>query len=295
MFGSNLCNDNLDSLIVASDICNRLGMDTISAGACVAFAMECYESGLLRTKDTDGLELKWGDHRTIVAFTEMIGRREGFGDVLADGVKIAAQRIGGGSERYAMHIGGQEIAAHDPRGGWGFAIGYGADPTPGRHNQGGGQHPPGLEIPEVTREQRVGRGLNHKISTNYMHAASALGLCQFVIGSYPHADQLVEALKAITGWQDITTDELLTTGERVTNVRLAFNLREGVAGPFEYPERMRGVPPKQVGPRAGITFTHEEVYGEYLELMGWDPVTGKPSKAKLLELGLDDIAQVIWP
>jgi aldehyde:ferredoxin oxidoreductase len=295
MFGSNLCNDNLDSLIVASDICNRLGMDTISAGACVAFAMECYENGLITQEDTGGFELKWGDHRTIVAFTEMIGRREGLGDVLADGVKIAAERVGKGSERFAMHIGGQEIAAHDPRGGWGFAIGYGADPTPGRHNQGGGQHPPGLDIPEVTREQRTGRGLNHKISTNYMHAASALGLCQFVIGSYPHADQLIEMLRAITGWEDVTTEELLTTGERVTNVRLAFNIREGLTGPFEYPDRMRGVPPKKVGPRAGITFTHEEVYGEYLDLMEWNAATGKPSKAKLLELGLDDIAADIWP
>ena len=295
MFGSNCCNDNLDSLIVASDICNRLGMDTISAGACVAFTMECFDRGLITAEDTGGLEMKWGDHRAIIALTEMIGRRQGLGDVLADGVKRAAQRIGKGSEKYAMHIGGQEIAAHDPRGGWGFATGYGADPTPGRHNQGGGQHPPGLDIPEVGRQQRAGRGLNHKISTNYMHAASALGLCQFVIGSYPHADQLIEALKAITGWEDISSDELLATGERVTNVRLAFNIREGIKGPFGYPDRMRGVPPKEVGPRAGITYTHEEVYNEYLELMGWDPVTGMPSRAKLLELGLDDIAQLLWP
>jgi aldehyde:ferredoxin oxidoreductase len=294
MFGSNLCNDNLDSLIVASDICNRLGMDTISAGACVAFTLECLEKGLI-TRDDVGLDIAWGDHRAIIALTEMIGRRQGFGDVLADGVKKAAEKIGKGSERYAMHIGGQEIAAHDPRGGWGFTTGYGTDPTPGRHNQGGGQHPPGLDIPEVSRQQRTGRGLNHKISTNYMHAASALGLCQFVIGSYPHADQLIEALKAITGWEDISSEELLQTGERITNVRLAFNLREGIKGPFEYPARMRGVPPKEVGPRAGTTFTHEEVYGEYLQLMDWDMETGKPSKTRLLELGLGDVARALWP
>jgi aldehyde:ferredoxin oxidoreductase len=279
---------------VASDICNRLGMDTIAAGGCVAFTLECLESGIIATDDI-GLDISWGDHRAIVALTEMIGRREGFGDVLADGVKKAAKKIGKGAEKYAMHIGGQEIAAHDPRGGWGFATGYGADPTPGRHNQGGGQHPPGLDIPEVTREQRKGRGLNHKMSTNYMHAASAMGLCQFVIGSYPHADQLIEMLKAITGWEDITSEELLLTGERITNMRLAFNLREGIRGPFKYPARMRGVPPKMVGPRAGITFTHRQVYGEYLDLMDWDPKTGKPSKARLLELGLDDIAEALWP
>ena len=270
-------------------------MDTISAGACVAFTIECFENGIIGKEDTGGLEMKWGDHRAIIAMTEMLAKREGFGDIIADGVKRAAGRIGKGSERYAMHIGGQEIAGHDPRGGWGFAAGYGADPTPGRHNQGGGQHPPGLDIPEVTREQRTGRGLNHKISTNYMHAISAMGMCQFVIGAYPHADQLVEALKAIAGWEDVTSEELLLTGERITNVRLAFNIREGLSGPFEYPERMRGVPPKEVGPRAGITFTHQEVYGEYLELMDWDAETGKPSKAKLLELGLGDIAAVLWP
>ncbi len=244
MFGSNCCNDNLDSLIVASDICNRLGMDTISAGACVAFTLECFENGIVGTGETGGLDMRWGDHRAIIALTEMIGRREGFGDVLADGVKIAAERIGQGSERYAMHIGGQEIAAHDPRGGWGFATGYGADPTPGRHNQGGGQHPPGLDIPEVTREQRVGRGLNHKISTNYMHAISAMGMCQFVIGSYPHADQLVEALKAIAGWEDVTSEEVLSDGRTDHQRPPGFQPPGGPQGSLRVPGEDAGRPPQ---------------------------------------------------
>ena len=295
MFGSNCCNDNLESLIVLSDICNRYGVDTISAGACIAFAIECLENGIIGEADTGGLQMTWGNHKAIVAMTRMLVQREGFGDILADGVKIASERIGRGSERYAMHIGGQEISAHDPRGGWGFAIGYGADATPGRHNQGGGQHPPGIVVEEIERSQRTGRGAYHKASTDFMHAASAMGLCQFVIGSYPHADQLLEALKAITGWDDLTTEELLTTGERITNVRQAFNIREGLEGPFKYPDRMRGVPPKTVGPRAGTTFTHEEIFNEYLELMDWDATTGKPSKAKLQELGLAYIARVIWP
>lgn len=295
MFGSNLGNDNLDSLIIASDICNRMGVDTISTGGAVAFAIECYEQGIISAEDTGGLELRWGDHGTILALTDLIGRREGFGQVLADGVKIAAERIGNGAERYAMHIGGQELAAHDPRGGWNFATGYGADPTPGRHNQGGGGCPPGIGVPPVDDAERAGRGPYHKASTNYLHAASALGLCHFVIGSYPHADQLVEALRLITGWDDLTTEELLLTGERITNVRQAFNQREGLAGPFLYPDRMRGVPAKTEGARAGLTFTHDEVYNDYLELMDWDRATAKPSRAKLVELGLDDIADILWP
>jgi aldehyde:ferredoxin oxidoreductase len=295
MFGPNCLNDNLDSIIVASDICNRYGLDTISAGACVAFAIECFTNGIITKEDLGGLELAWGDHKAIVAMTEILAKREGFGDIIADGVKAAAAKIGKDSDRYAMHIGGQEIAGHDPRGGWGFATGYGADPTPGRHTQGGGLHPPGIDIPDVPREQRGGRGLHHKISTNTIHATNALGTCMFVMAAYPHIDQLLEVMKAITGWEDLTAEELTTTGERITNVRQAFNVREGVATPFLYPDRMRGVPPKTVGPRAGITFTHEEVFNEYLDAMDWDAETGRPSRAKLMELGLDDIAEVLWP
>jgi aldehyde:ferredoxin oxidoreductase len=287
-------NDNLDSITVASDICNRQGLDTISAGACVAFAIECFENGIIGMEDTGGLAMTWGDHKAIVAMTEMLARREGFGDIIADGVKVASEKIGQGSEQFAMHIGGQEIAGHDSRGGWGFATGYGADPTPGRHTQGGGLHPPGIDIPDVPREQRTGRGLHHSISTNTIHATNALGMCMFVMAAYPHVDQLLEALKVIAGWEDVTAKELTKTGERITNVRQAFNVREGLVTPFLYPDRMRGVPPKEVGPRAGITFTHEEVFNEYLEAMDWDTRTGKPSKAKLLELGLEDIAGALW-
>ncbi len=295
MFDSNCLNDNLDSIIVANELCNRYGLDTISAGACIAFTMECYERGILTKEDTDGLEMTWGNHQALVAMTEKIGRREGFGDILADGLKRAAARVGRDADRYAMHIGGQEIAGHDPRGGWSFAIGYGCDPTPGRHNQGGGLHPPALGVPEVPPDQKTGRGPYHKASTNFMHAVSALGLCHFVAGAYPSADQLVEALHAVTGWQDLTKEELLVTGERITNMRQAFNIREGLQTPFLHPDRMRGVPPKTEGPRAGISFTHEEIYDQYLVEMDWDTKTGKPSKAKLLELGLDDVAQVLWP
>jgi aldehyde:ferredoxin oxidoreductase len=294
MFGSNLCNDNLDSLVVASDICNRLGIDTISVGACVAFTIECMEKGILSPEET-GIEIGWGDHQAIVALTRMIGSREGFGDLLADGLQQAVEKIGKGSEQFAMHIGGQEIAAHDPRGGWGFAIGYGADPTPGRHNQGGGQHPPGLDIPEVNDESPIGRGVFHKTSTNFTHAISALGLCHFVMGAYADASQIAEAVRTVTGWSDLDVAEMIETGERVTNVRQAFNVREGLAGPFTYPDRMRGVPAKEVGPRAGITFTHDQIYNEYLGLMDWDRASGKPSKAKLLSLGLDDIAAALEP
>jgi aldehyde:ferredoxin oxidoreductase len=294
MFGSNCLNDNLDSIIVAGDICNRYGLDTISAGGCIAFAVECYENGIITKEDTDGLEMTWGNHKSIVAMTEKMAKREGFGDILADGVKKASERIGRGSDKYAMHVGGQEFGAHDPRGGYGMAIGYGADPTPGRHTQGGAMYPPGVDAPMADRSKLKGQGIPHKYSTNFNHATNSLGMCNFVIGGMHHIDAFINTLKAITGW-DITLDELFKTGERITNVRQAFNIREGIKTPFKYPDRMLGIPPKEAGPRAGITMKEEDIFNEYLHAIDWDQNTGKPSKAKLLELGLEDVAKVLWP
>jgi aldehyde:ferredoxin oxidoreductase len=122
-----------------------------------------------------------------------------------------------------------------------------------------------------------------------------MGMCNFVVGGFPDIDTFMESLKAITGWDDLTPEELIKTGERITNVRQAFNVREGLKMPFKYPDRMMGIPPKTVGPRAGITFKEDDVFNEYLEAMDWDFKTGIPSKARLLELGLDDVAKVLWP
>lgn len=293
MFGSSCLNDNLESIIKANDICNRAGLDTISAGACIAFAIECYENGLITKEDTDGLEMTWGNHRSIVAMTEKLARREGFGGILADGVKVAAEKIGKGSERYAMHIGGQEFPAHDSRGGPGFAIAYGADATPGRHTQNGLDFiPPGV-MPEYDMSSYQGLGEPYKIGSNYAHSIASIGCCKFICGSISHSDVFIEALRAITGW-DITTEELIKTGERISNIRQAFNIREGIYAPFKYPDRMMGIPPKTAGPRAGITLKEDEVFNEYFTAMDWD-LKGKPSKKKLLELGLDDVAEVLWP
>jgi aldehyde:ferredoxin oxidoreductase len=229
--------------------------------------------------------------------TEKIAKREGFGNILADGVKIAAKKIGKGSEKYAMHVGGQEIAAHDSRGGPGFAIGYGAEPTPGRHTQGGeGPHPPGVMIvpPGFDRGSYKRRGEYHKRGACMCEVYNAAGLCMLVFGDgYGHVDLFVEAMRTITGW-DVTMDELLKTGERIYNIRLAFNAREGLKVPFELPERMMGRPPKQVGPRKGITMEKDEVFNEYLEAMGVDLKAGKPGKKRLEELGLADAARALY-
>jgi aldehyde:ferredoxin oxidoreductase len=133
-----LLNESLDSIYYINEIMNRAGMDTISAGNTIAFAIECYENGTITRDDTDGLELTWGNTGAIIALAEKMIDREGFGDVLADGVKPAAERIGKNSYMYAINAGGQEPGMHDPRLDPILGIHFSADPTPGRHTVGAG-------------------------------------------------------------------------------------------------------------------------------------------------------------
>jgi aldehyde:ferredoxin oxidoreductase len=295
MFGASCLNNNLESIIKANDICNRYGLDTISTGSAIAFTIECYEKGLITKDDTDGLEMTWGNHKSIIAMTEKLAKREGFGDIIADGVKVAAQKIGKGAEKYAMHIGGQEVPAHDSRGGPNFAIGYGAEPTPARHTQGSEGPLPEGSMPEYDPQSLKGRGKPHKWGAGITETYNAAGVCMIVIGDgYGHINDFVEALQTITGW-DIDMDEIQKTGHRIVTMRQAFNVREGIETPWKFPDRMMGIPPKTEGPRAGITLNADEHFNEYYEALGWDIKTGKPSKETLLYLGLDDVAKELWP
>lgn len=278
-FGAMCLNNNTESIAMANDICNRYGLDTISAGSTIAFAIECYENGLITRADTDGIELTWSNHRAIVAMTEKMAKREGFGDILADGVKVAAERIGKGAEQYAVHIGGQELGMADPKlniprlGDRLSAARYQMDATPGRHTQGFG--PSGF------------RG----------HVMNAAGHC--VQGGYTlvadPSKYIAGFMAAVTGWNR-SMDELLKIGERIANMRHAFNLREGINPlKWEVHPRIIGNPPHEVGPHAQVTVDIKaEVYWN-LGALDWDRVTTKPSKKKLLELGLDDVAKDLWP
>jgi len=215
--------------------------------------------------------------------------------VLADGVKVAAERIGKGANEYAIHIQGQELPAHDPKYGYHWATTYRLDASRSRHTQGPGQTPPGLPIPQFDRRSYSGRGEAHKIASNFSHVASSTGTCAFLYWALPSVDSLVEFMKAVSGW-DLTKEELLVTGERIANMRQAFNIREGL-NPLQYkvPGRAYGNPPPKEGPLAGITVDEETLDSEYLSAMDWDLKTARPSKKKLLELGLEDVAQELWP
>lgn len=296
-FGPMCLNNNLESIIAANDICNRYGLDTISVGSTIAFAMECFEKGFISRRDTEGIELTWGNHKAIVAMTERMARREGFGDILADGTAVAAKRIGGGAESCAINIHGQEIPMHDPkyRHSLHLATTYITDATPARHTQGGEaiMHPPGL-LQKFDRKSMSGRGEAHKTGSNFNHIVNCSGMCMFMYWCLPNISAFVDSMNAVTGWE-ASLSELLETGERISNIRQAFNIREGInLLNFKIPGRLLGKPPLKEGPLAGVTIDENTLVKDYLRAMDWDLGTCRPSRLKLHGLGLDDVAGELY-
>ncbi len=291
-FGNMCLNDNLESIMKACDICNRHGVDTISAGSTIAFAIECFENGILTTDDTDGIELKWGNHESIVAMAEKLVKRDGFGDVLADGVKIASEKIGKGSDQYAIHVGGQEPGLHDPRANFPFATGF-IDSTPGRHTQANeAMIPEGLPMPVYDNTSCEGRGEVHKIAASHYNLMNSAGVCMFPYLCMK-ADHLHEFLNIVTG-TSLDLESALKAGEKIGNIRQAFNIREGVTlKDFTIPPRILGYPPLTEGPTAGKQVDYEVMKNDFMTAMGWDTETGKPSKEKLIELDMEDVAEVL--
>ena len=286
MFGSNLLNDDLASIVKVNEICNNLGMDTITVGATIAYAVECCENGLIPRRQADGLDLRWGNAEAIVALTEKIGRREGFGDVLADGVWAAWQKLGRIGTEYAVHIQGEEIPAHDPKFTPGLASTYWLTATPGRHTQGGELVAgPGVPVPATDKYAYSGQAEGHHLLVAAVEVVNAAGLCLFGYLSYPF-QAVLDQLSAATGeaWD---MQRVVTAGTRIYTMRHAFNLREGL-NPLarNMPGRIVGEPPLREGNVKGITVDYRTLAGEFLERLGWDPLTTVPSEKSLERLGM---------
>ena len=297
-FGTMCMCDDLESIIKLNDMCNRSGLDTISAGTALAFAMECFENGIITESDTEGIALTWGNAEAMIAMIDKMIAREGFGDILADGVKIAADRIGSGAEEFAMHVGGQEPGLHNalflPSRGTGFVC----DPTPGRHTAapmarvdgGPGQFAPypELKIGQFEKYAYTGKGPMSATASQYLQVGASAGIClmpMMFFGNYP----LVEFFNAVTGW-DLDIKEVLSTGARIQTLRHCFNLREGITpSDVKLPKRMAGQPPQEEGPVAGVTLDVDNLAREYRQAMGWDPDSGRPNNATLDKLGLTDL------
>lgn len=287
MLGTNLLNDDLNSIVKLNEICNNLGLDTISAGATIGYVIECYENGLLSKEDTDGLEMTWGNAEAIIAMTEKMGKREGFGDVLADGIRVAWEKLGRIGTEYAIHIDGEEAPAHDPKHTPGLATTYLLSATPGRHTQGGELlEPVGIQLPDRDKYEYTGWAETHRMLVTAMEVCNAAGLCMFGYLSYP-IQAIPEQLAAVTGW-GFDMDHMFKTGMRIFTMRHAFNLREGI-NPLKrnMPARLIGEPPLTEGNVRGVTVDYQTLAREFLELVGWDTDTTVPSPESLRELGME--------
>ncbi|MBI4830212.1 MAG: aldehyde ferredoxin oxidoreductase family protein [Candidatus Lindowbacteria bacterium] len=300
-FGTMCLNDDLESIIAANDICNRAGLDTISAGASIAFAIECYENGIITDEDTDGIKLTWGNADAIVKMTEKLATRSGFGDVLADGVKRAAEKIGKGSEKFAVHAGGQELPMHNPLFDPSFGTAYEVEPTPGRHTISSDTYVMLMELHKKFKQVKPFKQVSLKsskydydkvgeyqpLNSQYVQVANSAGVCIFglMVGEYP----LFEWINFATGWK-MNTQDFATIGERILTLRHCFNVREGIKPAYtRILNRASGHPSLARGPLAGITLDIDKMAKRYYEKMGWDYETGVPDKARLMALGLDNV------
>jgi len=273
-FGVLCGNSHTESINMVNHICNSYGLDTISAGTIMAFAIELYENGIITKKDTGGIELTWGNHKALVEMTEKMAKREGLGDILADGVRIAAEKIGKGAEKFAVHCGRQELGMHDPKlaGKWGSAgARYQMDATPGRHTAGFGP-------------------------SNFTQlVVNAAGLCIIGVGFGAGPDKIAGFLSAVTG-NNWTADDVLMAGDRIGIMRHVFNLREGICElNWKMHPRVIGEPPQKEGPLAGVTVDQKAQIYWNLGAMDWDQATTKPSRKRLLSLGMNDLAEELWP
>jgi aldehyde:ferredoxin oxidoreductase len=287
-----------------NQICGQYVMDTISTGMTIAFAMECFENGILTSADTEGVDLRFGNADALLKMTEKIARREGLGDILAEGTKRAAERIGKGAERFALHVKGQEIPMHEPRGKQGLSLAYATAPVgadhmrapqdpayEGFHPSGGhALEPLGLCEPLPRKELSPRKVRAFYYAQHWWSLASSLGICHLasapldILGVTP----AVNLTRALTGW-DTSLWELFKVAERGQALARVFNCREGFTPKDDrLPARLHEA--FASGPLQGIRIDpgdFRRALRLYHQMEGWDPDTGWPTFAKLAELGIE--------
>jgi len=300
-FGSYCSIDDLKAVALANQLCNLYGMDTISCGATIAWAMDCFEHELLSVEDTNGIDLRFGNAEAMLAMVEKIARREGFGDVLAQGSARAAEIIGRGSEELLITAKKMEAPAHMPQVKRSLGLIYAVNPFGADHQSS--EHDPSYEgypvrMAEIgLTDPQPSDNLNREkvrfamITQHLYSALDSAGMCQFVFGPAWHLygpDQTLEAVRLITGW-DMSMDEFIKVGERRLNMMRLFNAKAG----FSRTEDMlskKFFKALQGGASDGVKLTVEEIETAkdiYFEMSGWDLKSGNPSTQKLAELGIE--------
>lgn len=302
-FGALCLNDNLNSLIRINELLNRAGMDSISAGNTVAMAIECFEAGIIGPDDADGLELRWGNADAIVKLVRMMIDREGIGDILADGTRRAAERIGKGAEKYAINVGGAEMGMHDGRGDPLLGLLYASEPAPGKHTIGMGitYASAGLHkfVDWAPKEKLHFRakeyGPNREIAlkgvamSSYSMLTDGLGGCMYAEMFGANRWNPATYMNAAAGWS-LTNEDYMEIGKRIQTVRQLFNAKQGYPiSSAKIHSRASGAPALKEGPLKGKTLSNESNMPMYWELYGWDPETGIPTESTLKALGLDKL------
>jgi aldehyde:ferredoxin oxidoreductase len=299
--GSLCCIADLKAIALANQLCGAYTLDTISTGMTIAFAMECFEKGIITTKDTGGIKLQFGNAESMLQMVELIGKREGFGNLLAEGVKVAAERIGKDATKYAMHVKGLPVPMHDPRGKVGVALQYALSPTGADHCEA--PHDRVFES-ETGLNPLMPLGIIEPVSSfdlgsrkvrifvylqQLFNMYNSIGICNFTV--HPMGpmslNYLVNYANAVTGW-NTSLWELMKVGERHTNMARIFNLREGLTSKDDsLPNRF--FQPLEGGPLEGKKIDPQELQlalKTYYEMMGWNEA-GIPLRGKLEELSLE--------
>ncbi|HEV8673086.1 MAG TPA: aldehyde ferredoxin oxidoreductase family protein [Methylomirabilota bacterium] len=297
---------DLKKLALVNQLLGHYVLDSISTGVTIAFAMECYEQGILTTADTGGIELVWGNADAVVEMVHRIGRREGIGRLLGEGVKRAAAALGRGAERFALHVKGQELPMHEPRGKKSLALAYALSPTgadhmeaphdplyEGFHPQGHPLGPLGLIEPVKMLDFGPKKVRAFFLTQQVWSLYNSVGMCDFVGTplNVLELEKLVGYVNSVTGW-NMSLYEMLKVGERANTLQRLFNCREGFTPDDDVlPQRMHeplgngALKGERVDPEQFLTARRL-----YYQMAGWDPETGQPTPAKLAELAVDEAA-----
>lgn len=287
--------DRLDAIIKGMDLSNYYGIDSIGVGVIVGFAMDCYENGILTEKDLGGIDARFGNHEALVQLIEKIGKREGIGDILAEGVKIAGEKIGKGAEKLAQHIKGVEVTGYDLRclktAALGFAVSFrGAD-----HNRHGAY---AFDVKgKVNRlVAEKGRGKMVKDMEDPYAIIDSLIVCKFSRGTYyKELEDMAKLYSLVTGFE-VTAEDIRRAGERINNVARLFNIREGLGRKDDtLPYKVMHLPVPDEGPSKGAYVSQKELdflLDDYYEARGWSK-EGVPTIEKLKELGMDDLIHIV--
>lgn len=291
--GSLLLIDDLNAVTHLGHLCDRLGLDTISTGNVIALAVHLYQEGVIGPAETGGLTLGWNDPDLVETLIREIAHRRDLGEILSQGVRRVAQHYG--AEELAVHFNGMSPAMHDPRAYSGMALTYTTSPIGGSHNQSAyygvesGRVIEELGIDALGRHQDLGKAVSVARHQDWNAVLNALVTCIF---SNAPATDYIELLSAATGW-DLDGDEALRIGERIINLKRVYNIRLGYSPAGERLPKLlcRAL---AEGGTEGFVPDKETLLREYYEARDWDRSTGRPSRRRLVTLGLDDVADDLY-